>query len=252
MNAHEDIVMPKYNIEIIERLRDGSNIMGPMEDLTSELFSQVSKITGCTLEIYPDDARFERISRINPTLVDPAANRIIQIINIPLLATVLVGLLKRQPRLGQLLAWLTQGEEHDRSEFWLREVEQFDALPGPECLSGPTLFEALQDVSPKCEPVAPTREEQEEVFDFEHGEIGEKDLADLEIEIDIAEDDLPGIPLENNQGYLLPVGKTDLEENSPIMSLAEVTTEEVDAVINDFFDHQVVKSDEIWLEEVVA
>lgn len=244
--------MPKYDIEIIERLRDGTNIMGPMEDLTSDLFTQVNQIAGCTLEIYPDDARFERINKINPKLVDPAANRIIQIVNVPLLATVLMGLIRRQPRFGQLHAWLTQGGEHDRSEFWLREVEQIDALPGPECLSGPALFEALQDVPAKCDPVNPSREEQEEVFDFEHGEIGEKDLADLEIEIDIAEDDLPGIPLENNQGYLLPVGKTDLEENSPIMSLAEVTTEEVDAVINDFFDHQVVKSDEIWLEEVVA
>lgn len=198
--------MPKYDVEIIERLRNGTNIVGPMEDVTSELFSQVAGIPGCALEIYPEDSRFEKISKINPTLMDPAANRIIQIVKVPLLATVLMGLIRRQPAFEQLHAWLTQGGEHDRSEFWLREVER----------------------------------------------IGEENPAGPEDPPSALGDDPPGILLEDDQGYLLPIREVDAEGEGPALDLAEVTAEEVEAAVESFFDGNIARSDEIWLEEVVV
>ena len=113
-------------IEIVERRKDGSFMVGPLEDLSSKDFDQLSATPGCVTEIYPENHQFLKVAQLSPTLADPATKRILLITGNLLLITVIKSKLRRFPHWEQLYCWLTQDSDIQSRQFWLREVELFD------------------------------------------------------------------------------------------------------------------------------
>ena len=208
--------MNKYSIEIVEQRPNQVDILGPLEDLDTPTFERVRGIIGCSIEIPAGDILFEKIAQLRANEEIPTICRIIRITQPDVLATILQAQLRRKPRLRQLHSWLTQGEAHSRSQFWLREIKNFgEGQNGPECLQGPYLYEALQKVSPKCERI---------------------------------ED-----PLESLGGSYVP---ESWEQQEPTLEeyslLVEATNDaNINHLLNDFFGKQVLPSGEIWLEETI-